>query len=182
MRKITAGLHISLDGVVEAPEKWTRAYFNGEMLDMIHAGVQRADAVLLGRRTYEIFAGYWPSKGDAIPMAAFLNHAPKYVASATLRKLEWANSSRIAGDLANELTDLKRRPGKNIQVPGSPTLVKWLLGHGLLDELALFVFPIVVGGGQSLFDEMNLGVRLKLTESRTFSTGAQALTYQVATA
>ena len=182
MRKITAGLHISLDGVVEAPEKWTRAYFNNEMLETMQEGVKEADAVFLGRRTYEMFSRYWPSKGDTVPMAAFLNHTPKYVVSATLDKLEWANSRRISGDLACELTNLKRQPGKNIQIPGSPSLVRSLLCRGLLDELALFVFPIVVGGGQSLFDKMNLGARLKLVESRTFSTGAQALRYQVATA
>ena len=182
MRKIIAGLHISLDGIVEAPEKWTRPYFNQEMLDTMHEGVKQADAVLLGRRTYEMFSRYWPGKGDAVPMAAFLNHTPKYVVSSTLDKLDWANSRRIAGDLGRELMNLKCQPGKNIQIPGSPSLVRSLLCGGLLDELALFVFPILVGGGQGLFDKMNLGARLKLVDSRTFSTGAQALTYEVAVA
>lgn len=182
MRKITAGLHISLDGVVESPEKWTRAYFNNEMLETMQEGVKQADAVLLGRRTYEMFSRYWPSKADTVPMAAFLNHTPKYVVSSTLDKLDWADSCRITGDLGRELMNLKCQPGKNIQIPGGPSLVRSLLCCGLLDELALFVFPIVVGGGQGLFDKMNLGARLKLVDARTFSTGAQALSYQVATA
>jgi len=182
MRKITAGLHITMDGVVEAPEKWASRYFTDEMLERMHVGVGQADAVLLGRRTYEIFAGYWPSKGSNVPMADFLNHSPKYVVSATLHKLDWANSKRIPGDLKTELTRLKQQPGKNIQVPGSPTLVRWLLCNGLLDELALFVFPIVVGGGQRLLDKMDLGVRLRLVDSRAFSSGALSVLYQPAIA
>ena len=178
MRKITAGLHITLDGVVETPEKWTSAYFTNEMLDMMSAGIAQADAVLLGRRTYEIFARYWPGKGSNGPMAEFLNRSPKHVVSATLDKLDWSNSSRVTGDLKAALRNLKQQPGKNIQVPGSPTLVRWLLCNGLLDELALFVFPIVVGGGQSLFDKLDLGVRLKLVESRMFSSGALCVRYQ----
>jgi dihydrofolate reductase len=178
MRKITAGLHITLDGVVEAPEKWTSAYFTAEMLETMRAGIAQADAVLLGRRTYEIFARYWPSKGSNGPMAEFLNRMPKFVVTGTLGELDWTNSSRITGDLREAVTKLKQRPGKNIQIPGSPTLVRWLLCNGLLDELALFVFPIVVGGGQGLFDKMDLGVRLKLVESRMFSSGALSVRYQ----
>jgi dihydrofolate reductase len=178
MRKITAGLHITLDGVVETPEKWTSAYFTNEMLDMMSDGIAQADTVLLGRRTYEIFARYWPGKGSNSPMAEFLNCSPKHVVSATLDKLDWSNSSRVTGDLRMALTKMKQQPGKNIQVPGSPTLVRWLLCNGLLDELALFVFPIVVGGGQSLFDKLDLGVRLKLVESRMFSSGALCVRYQ----
>ena len=182
MRKITAGLHISLDGVVETPEKWTRSYFNDEMMETMCAGVEQADAVLLGRNTYQIFAAYWPSKGSSFRMASFLNNTPKYVVSSTLNALEWANSSRIAGDLTSELSQLKQKPGKNIQVPGSPTLVRSLLCGGLLDELALFVFPIVVGAGMRLFEEGNCGMRLRLVESKGFRTGVVALTYRAASA
>jgi dihydrofolate reductase len=178
MRKITAGLHITLDGVVEAPEKWTSAYFTAEMIEAMSAGIAQADAVLLGRRTYEIFAGSWPGKGSNSPMAEFLNRSPKHVVSETLGELDWTNSSRITGDLRQALMKLKQRPGKNIQVPGSPTLVRWLLCNGMLDELALFVFPIVVGGGRALFDKMDLGMRLKLVESRMFSSGALCVRYQ----
>lgn len=182
MRKITAGLHITLDGVVEAPEKWTSAYFTAEMLEAMRAGTERADAVLLGRHTYEIFARYWPRQGSNGPMAEFLNRSPKHVVSSSPGKLDWTNSTRITGDLREAVTKLKQQPGKNIQVPGSPTLVRWLLCNGLLDELALFVFPIVVGGGQGLFDKMDLGVRLKLLESCMFSSGALCVRYQSAIA
>ncbi len=182
MRKIVAGLFISLDGVVESPEKWAFQYGNDEVWKGIAAGVAQADAVLLGRRTYQEFAKVWPNQGSDKPMAAFLNNSPKYVLSATLETLEWANSSRITGDLAGALTKLKQQPGKNIQIPGSPTLVRSLLRDGLLDELSLNVCPIVIGSGMRLFDEMTHQVRLKLVESTTFSTGVLGMTYQPASA
>jgi dihydrofolate reductase len=184
MRRIVAGLFISLDGVVESPEEWGFQYANDEIWKGIAAGVAQADAVLLGRRTYQRFAKLWPSRGKNVPMADFLNNSPKYVVSATLDTLtlEWANSSRIRGDLADELTKLKRQPGKNIQVPGSPRLVRSLLRDGLLDELSLNVCPIVVGSGMRLFDEMTHQVRLKLVESTSFSTGVLGVTYRPASA
>ena len=180
MRKIVSGLQITLDGVVETPDKWISPYYTDEMYKIIGDGVMQADAVLLGRRTYEEFAGYWPNQGSDVPMADFLNNTPKYVVSATLDKLEWANSSLIRGDLVGELTKLKQLPGKNIQVPGSPTLVRSLLRDGLLDELALFVFPIAMGTGMRLFDETTHEVGLKLVQSKPFSTGVLYVTYQPA--
>jgi dihydrofolate reductase len=180
MRKIVAGLFISLDGVVESPEKWAFQYANDDIWKGIVAGVAQADAVLLGRRTYEHFAALWPSQGSEVPMADFLNNSPKYVVSATPVTLGWAKSSLITGDLAEALTKLKEQPGKNIQIPGSPTLVRSLLRDGLLDELSLNICPIVVGSGMRLFDEMNHQVRLKLVESTTFSTGAVGVTYRPA--
>ena len=178
MRKVVAGLFISLDGVVESPEKWGFQYANEEMWKGIVAGVALADAVLLGRRTYQSFVKVWPSQSSEVPMADFLNNSPKYVVSAAPVALEWANSSRITGDLAEALTKLKEKPGKNIQIPGSPRLVRSLLNDGLLDELSLSVCPIVVGSGLRLFDEMTHQVRLKLVESTTFSTGAFGVTYR----
>lgn len=181
MRKIVAALFISLDGVVETPNKWNSPYFTDEMWEVITVGIKQADAVLLGRRTYQEFAELWPKQGSDVPMADFLNNSPKYVVSATLdTPLQWANSRLIAGELAGELTELKQQPGKNIQIPGSPTLVRSLLRHGLLDELNLWIFPIVLGTGMCLFDQMADQVRLKLVESRTFSTGVLGVTYQPA--
>ncbi len=183
MRKIVAGLFISLDGVVETPDRWRSRYFTAEIAEMMAAGIAQADAVLMGRRLYQEFAGYWPNQGGDVPMADFLNQTPKYVVSATLdTPLEWANSRLITGDLAEELTKLKQRPGKNIQIPGSPTLVRSLLRDGLLDELALLICPVVVGSGLRLFDGMTRQVELELVESRTFSTGALSATYQPASA
>jgi dihydrofolate reductase len=181
MRKIVAGLFMSLDGVVESPEAWAYQYANDEMWETMAAGIARADAVLLGRRTYLEFAELWPSQGIDAPMAAFLNTSPKYVVSATLDKLEWAGSRPIRGDLASELAKLKQQPGKNIQIPGSPTLVRSLLRDGLLDELNLNVCPIVVGSGMRLFDEMTGRVRLELAQSATLSTGVLGVTYRPAT-
>ncbi len=180
MRKIVAGLCISLDGVVESPGKWGFQYFTDEMYEVIAAGTAQADAVLLGRRTYLEFAELWPNQGSDVPMADFLNNTPKYIVSSTLDKLEWANSSLVTGDLAEELAKLKQQPGKNILIPGSPRLVWSLLRDGLLDELQLVVCPIVVGSGTRLFDETTDHVRLELVESRTFSTGVLGVGYQPA--
>lgn len=183
MRKIVAGLLISLDGVVESPSEWGFSqYFNDEMKEGIAAGTAQADAVLLGRRTYLEFAKLWPNQGSDVLMADFLNNSPKYVVSTTLDTLEWANSSLVIGDLAEELGQLKRQPGKNILIPGSPTLVRSLLRDGLLDELSLNVCPVVVGSGMRLFDEITNQVRLKLVDSRTLSTGVVGVTYQPASA
>ncbi len=179
MRRIVAGLFMSLDGVVEAPGRWGFQYLNDEMSKGMVAGVAQADAVLLGRRTYLEFAEIWPKQGGDVRMAGFLNNSPKYVVSSTLRApLAWANSSLITGDLAGELMKLRNRPGKNIQVPGSPRLVRSLLRDGLLDELSLSICPVVVGSGMRLFDEITQEVRLELADSRTFSTGALSVTYR----
>ena len=178
MRKIVAGLFMSLDGVVESPEQWAYQYGTDQMWADIAAGVGRADGVLLGRRTYQQFAQMWPGQPSDVAMAAFLNNTHKYVVSATLDTLGWRPASLLAGDLADELTELRRRPGKNIQIPGSPTLVRSLLTGGLLDELSLTICPVVVGPGMRLFQDMTDRGPLTLAQSKTFSTGALGLTYQ----
>jgi dihydrofolate reductase len=148
------------------------------MDEVIGAGIARADAILLGRRTYLEFAALWPGLGSDVPMADFMNNTPKYIVSSTLHSLEWNNSILITGDLAEEIGKLKDRPGKNIQVPGSPRLVRSLLRDGLLDELALMVHPIVLGSGMRLFDELTDQIDLKLVDSRALSTGVLSVTYQ----
>ena len=179
MRKIVAGLFISLDGVVEAPDRWRSRHFTSEMADALTVGVAEADAILLGRRLYQEFAAYWPQQGSEVTMADFLNLTPKYVVSSTLdTPLEWANSRLVTGDLAEALTKLKEQPGRNIQVPGSPTLVRSLLREGLLDELSLWIFPVVVGSGMRLFDGTTGHMELELVGSRTFSSGVLSATYR----
>ena len=179
MRRIVAGLLISLDGVVESPSDWGFSqYFNDEMREGISAGIAQADAVLLGRRTYLEFAEVWPNQSSDVLMADFLNNSPKYVVSTTLDTFRWAPSRLLAGDLAGQLTKLKQQPGKNILIPGSPTLVRSLLGDGLLDELNLNVCPVVVGSGMRLFDGITHQARLKLVESRALRTGVLSVTYQ----
>ncbi|MGP4099682.1 dihydrofolate reductase family protein [Nonomuraea sp. KM90] len=178
MRRIVAGLFISLDGVVEAPETWHFPYFDEDMGQAVTARMRAADAMLLGRRTYDAFAAHWPHQ-DATrdPMAATMNATPKYVVSATLTDPAWENTTVLAGDPRKELERLKERPGKDIGITGSPTLVSWLLREGLLDELNLLVHPIVVGAGKRLFEGGTGQIPLTLTHSATFGTGVLNLTY-----
>jgi dihydrofolate reductase len=178
MRKIVAGLFMSLDGVVESPEQWAYQYATSQMWDDMAAGITQADAILLGQRTYRQFARLWPDQHSETPMAAFLNTTHKYVVSATLDTLDWGPASLITSDVAAALTELKRRPGKNIQIPGSPTLVRSLLAAGLLDEVSLTICPVVMGLGMRLFQDMTDRVPLTLAQSKTFSTGAFGVTYR----
>lgn len=180
MRKTVTGLFMSLDGVVQSPGEWAYQYLNDEMTEMMAVGLANADAILLGRRTYLEFAEMWPGQGTEVPMARFLNDTPKYVVSSTLDALEWGPSTLMRGSLAEEVMKLKQQPGKNIQIPGSPTLVRSLVREGLIDELALMIAPIVVGTGMRLFEDMTEQVALKLVDSRTLSTGGLAVTYQPA--
>src|SRR5918998_3570992 len=179
MRKVTAGLFVSLDGVVGSPEKWQLPYFNDEMGEVIGAAMTEADAMLLGRVTYQEFASYWPGvSSEDQPFAEHMNNTPKFVVSTTLEEpLEWNNSTLIKGNVAEEIAKLKQQPGKNIGIVGSATLVRSLLGDNLLDELSLIVHPIVVGSGRRLFEEGGAQKELKLVDSRVFSTGVVYLTY-----
>ncbi len=177
MRKIVAGLFISLDGVIEAPEQWHFPYFNDEMAEAVSTQMAAADTMLFGRRTYEEFAAYWADKGSDVELADHINQSPKLVASTTLQSVDWQNSTLIQGDVATELRRIKQGPGKDIGITGSATLVRSLLRDGLIDELRLLVHPIVVGAGKRLFEDDDARVPLKLVESRTFSTGVLYLTY-----
>jgi dihydrofolate reductase len=178
MRKIVAGLFMSLDGVVEYPEHWGFQYFDEEMTNRIVEGIEQADAVLIGRRTYLEFAEMWPSQGSEVPMSDFLNKSHKYVVSSSLDELDWGPASLVKGDLADELTKLKQQPGKNIQIPGSPTLVRSLLQRGMLDELTLNICPVVVGPGLRLFEDVTGQLPLDLVQSAALSTGVINATYQ----
>ena len=183
MRKIVAGLAITLDGVVESPSQSSWMRFNDEMWEVIGAGIAQSDAILLGTRTYLEFAALWPTLGSDVPMADFMNNTPKYVVSSTLNPqdtLAWANSRLVSGDLAEVIATLKQQPGKNILIPGSPRLVRSLLRDGLLDELGLMIHPAVLGSGMRFFDDMPHQVRLTLVESKALSTGVLSVTYQPA--
>ena len=175
MRKIVANFFISLDGVVERPDQWHFPYFNDEMGEVVGSGMATSDTMLLGRKTYEEFAAFWPSQTE--PPADHMNGIQKVVVSTTLERADWQNSTLIRGNLAEELTKLKDQPGKEIGTVGSATLVRSLIREGLLDELRLLLHPIVVGKGARLFEEGMGQVPLKLVESKTFSTGVLSLTY-----
>ena len=182
MRKIVAGLFVSLDGVYEAPDRWHFPYFNDEMGAAVGAQIAEADAMLLGRVTWQEFAGFWPDKTAAeVDIADHMNNTPKYVVSSTLDRVDaWQNSTLIKGDVNAELTRLKQQPGRTIGITGSGTLVRTLLRDGLLDELRLLVHPIVVGSGKRLFPDGYGPLPLKLLGSQTFSTGVLYLTYEPA--
>lgn len=182
MRKIVAGLFISLDGVVEAPETWHFPYYNDEMGAAVADQAEGADIMLLGRQTYEEFAAFWPTQSSDEPFADSMNKSPKLVASTTLDSVDWENSTLIEGDVPEALERIKSQPGKNISIVGSPTLVRSLLRAGLIDELRLLVHPIVVGHGKRLFEVEEAPIPLRLIEARTFTTGVQAMTYAPATA
>jgi dihydrofolate reductase len=139
----------------------------------------RAEALLLGRKTYEIFAGHWPNVGDDDPMAAKLNSVEKYVASTTLDSVDWQNSTLLEGDVAEAVAKLKDEKTE-IQVPGSQNFIQTLLKHDLIDEYRLFVFPVALGTGKRLFADGTIPTNLKLVASETSSTGVAMNTYEAA--
>ena len=148
MRKVTAGLFSSIDGVVEAPDQWQPA-FDEEMGAALSRMLEEQDAVLLGRVTFTEWAGYWPTSTDE-PFASWINSTPKYVASTTLDSVDhWANTTLITGSVPEFVADLKQQDGGTIGTAGSPTLVRSLIEHGLLDELTLMISPVVAGGGRA---------------------------------
>ena len=182
MRKIVAGTFVSLDGVMESPDKWHFPYFDDKMGEAVGSQMAEADAMLLGRVTYQEFASYWPQQTDETPGADFMNGVTKYVVSTTLPSVdEWQNSTLIDGNnFVAEIQRLKELPGKNINVTGSAKLVQSLLRENLLDELRLLMHPIVVGGGKRLLEGETGQHPLRLVDSQTFDTGVLYLTYQPA--
>ncbi|SEN36157.1 dihydrofolate reductase family protein [Nonomuraea pusilla] len=187
MRKIVAGLFISLDGVVEDPAAWHFPYFNDEMGVAVTEQLATADTVLLGRRTYDSFAGAWPARetaGEAdAGMAKALGDARKIVVSRQSPEFTWRNSEQLRGDLVEAVAALKQEPGDtHIAMSGSVSIVRQLLDAGLLDELRLLVHPVAVGKGERLFAEAEKPVPLTLVSSETFKTGVLHLVYSPASA
>jgi dihydrofolate reductase len=182
VRKLVAVELVSVDGVMESPEEWAFSYSNDEMEEANASGMAASDAMLLGRVTYQEFASYWPYQNSADqPYTDYLNNTPKFVVSTTLEEpLEWQNSTLIKGNVAEEIAELKRQPGKDITIVGSGTLVRSLLRDDLLDELRLMVHPVVLGDGKRLFEDGGDRKALRLVDLKTFSTGVLYLTYQPA--
>lgn len=182
MRKITAGLFISLDGVVESPEEWHFPYFDEAMGVAVDAQIRAADTLLLGRKTYDSFAGAWPDREEAgeedAEIAKALGDRRKIVVSNQDLEFTWRNSEQLKGDLVEAVTALKNEPGdKNIGMSGSISIIRQLLAAGLLDELHLLVHPIAVRKGMRLFEEDEAPVPLQLISSETFPTGVLNLVY-----
>lgn len=176
MRKIVSTSFITLDGVVESPDEWSVEYWDDGIGEVIGAQMGAADALLLGRVTYQGFAAAWPQMTED-PGADFMNNSPKYVVSTTLDKAEWNNSTIVNGDLGTEVAALKETSGKDILISGSPTLVRSLLQLSLVDELHLLVYPVALGSGKRLFDGIEK-TPLQLTSSRAFGNGVLHLVYQ----
>jgi dihydrofolate reductase len=181
MRKIIAAEFLSLDGVFEAPETWHFPYFNDEMGAEVGAAMGAADAMLMGRVTYQEWAAYWPAQDpQENEIAGYMNGVRKYVVSTTLDTVEWSNSTLINANTTDRIAELKRQPGKDISISGSGALVRSLLREGLLDELRLMVHPVVVGSGKRLFEPGEGRKSLELVDSMTFGTGVVYLTYRPA--
>ena len=179
MRKVTASLFSTVDGVVEAPNEWQFA-FDDEMGAAVSRILDELDTVLLGRVTYTEWAGYWPTSTDE-PFASWINQVPKHVASSTLDSVEeWQNSTLIKGSVTDFVTELREQDGGTIGTGGSPTLVRALFERGLLDELQLLIHPVVAGGGRKrLFTDDAALTRLELTESQRTSSGVIIATYRI---
>jgi dihydrofolate reductase len=181
MGKILVHEFITLDGVIEDPS-WTFNYpFDPKMGEAIGGIMGSAKGILLGRRTYEQFAPAWSGRtADEDPGAPFMNESPKYVVSATLQSADWNNSTVLGGYDAETIASLKDRVDGALYVSGSGTLVRAMLGDELVDELHLFVFPLVLGTGQRLFAGGEAQTKLSLTGTDTYASGVVHLGYRPA--
>jgi dihydrofolate reductase len=189
MRELIVSTFLTLDGVMQAPGGpeedpsggfehggWSVGYWDEEMQTAIGASMSRPFDLVLGRKTYEIFAAHWPHTDE--PAAEPLNKATKHVASTTLAELDWENSKLIEGDVAAGVRALKQDDGPELQVHGSANLIQTLLEHGLVDEFRLMVFPLVLGKGKRLFDGGTIPAGLELTSSQVSSTGVIMATFR----
>jgi dihydrofolate reductase len=176
IRRVVSYLWYSLDGVTTAPDRWAFDHWDPEMAEHLASLIASQDAVVLGRSTYEMWASYWPTS-DNEPFSSFINGTRKYVFSSTLPEATWRNSTILRGGLADEVTALKREPGRDIGVHGSARLVRSMLRAGLVDELRLAVPPVVAGTGERLFEQDGELLRLRLLDARRTSTGVMLLFY-----
>ena len=191
--KLTTITHVTVDGVMQglggADEDrrggferggWAPPLFVDEASTFLNGVFQRADAFLLGRRTYEIFAGswgVWPDPGDS-PIWTALNTKPKYVASTTLTEPRWVNTTVLSGDSAAAVGKLKARPAGELQVHGSGNLIRWLLDNQLVDEITLLTYPVIIGQGMRLFPDSGRDRALELVESQATSSGVTIQVYR----
>ena len=180
MRKVTAGLFYSVDGVAEAPDQFQFDSFDDELGALLGSVMGEVDTVLMGRKCWQEWAGYWPNAGEDMDFAGYINATPKHVASRTLKPADmaiWQNSSLIEGDVEAFVRDLKARDGGTIAAMGGMSLVSQLLLAGLLDELTLIVHPVISGKGKRLFEDGTPTTRLDLKSSQQTSKGNMLLVY-----
>ncbi len=188
MRKLVVLTFLTLDGVMQAPGGpdedttgvfkwggWSAGYWDDTLGKVMGDQMGHSYDLLLGRKTYEIFAAYWPYSKE--PAAGSLNNARKYVASKTLKKLEWKNSTLLGPDIVTEIKKLKQQNGPEIQVHGSSNLIQTLLKNGLVDEFKLKIFPVTLGKGKRLFGEGAIPAGYKLVQSQATPTGVIVATY-----
>ena len=173
MAKIIVTEFITLDGVIHAPNEWSFPYWNDEIADFKNKEIKDVGAMLLGRVTYEGFAAAWPGRTDEAGYADKFNSMPKYVVSKTLKKADWTNSHIISENIVEELRKLKG----TLAVHGSGTLARFLLENKLVDELTLMVYPVILGTGKRLFEDINK-VGLKLIEAKPIKNGVVVLKYK----
>jgi dihydrofolate reductase len=191
MRKLIVLSFITLDGVMQAPGGpeedptggfkyggWTVGYWDDFLDGVMGEQMAKPFDLLLGRKTYEIFAAYWPYAKSDDPTAEKLNSAKKYVTSKTLRKLDWSNSMLVEGDTVQEIIKLKEQKGPELQVHGSGNLIQTLLKHDLIDEFRLKIFPITIGIGKRLFGDGTIPAGFKLVDSKTSTTGVIVANYE----
>jgi dihydrofolate reductase len=191
--KLTATMMLTLDGVYQGPGGpdedrrggfdrggWVAAHFDEATGEFVNSVFERADALLLGRRTWEIFEAYWPHHDEGDVVSHGINVLPKHVPSTTLKSPEWQNTHVIATDVENAIRELKEKPGRELQVHGSGELLRWLLERDLVDELHLQIHPVIVGDGMRLFPERGQTHDLELVESRTTPSGVTIQTYRPA--
>jgi dihydrofolate reductase len=201
--KLTTMTQVTVDGVMQgngaASDEdrrngferggWAMGVFDDETLTLINQTYQRADAFLFGRRTYELFAGYWGAQERARAaledprnhqIAAALNTKPKYLASTTLSDPQWADTTILSGDLGAAIGELKAKTGGELQVHGSGALIRWLLANDLVDEISLLIVPVVVGQGTRLFPDTGPDIALELVDSRADSKGVTIQVYRPA--
>jgi dihydrofolate reductase len=192
MRKLVVGTFVTLDGVMQAPGGpdedreggfrhggWLVPYFDEKFGELMTEWTKRAGAFLLGRKTYEIFAGSWPNSTDSADESAVaLNTLPKFVASRTLKKVDWNNSHLLKGEVADEVARLKAQEGGEIQVHGSSDLLQTLLKHDLVDTLRIWQFPVVLGTGKRLFGEGAMPRGFQLVDTQLNTLGAVLHVYE----
>ena len=192
--RLTATAFVTADGVMQSPGApqedprngfelggWLPPYFDNQLGEYMNEVFDHADAILLGRFTYEAMAGYWPSVTDpAIKVGVALYTLPKHVVTSTLKELSWNNSRPITGHIVKEVTELKRQPGRELQIHGSAALVRHLAEHSLIDGYRVITFPVVLGRGKRLFADGVPPVALKLTDSQATGTGVVMHAYETA--